>query len=495
MKTIQILSLSTLLFLFVSCQNNKITPIETSQTVVLCFNHYDPPRYKTSIGFFHIPIPKVAYIDSIGTLVEYAPTSGTDTLILPCANEFVELALSYRDFEYIYYPLSQEDTLHISMDSLNYPILQSKHHPERNRIYNMNSELRQGRTHSGLEAKTCLGSDWAFIAQKIDYIRTQEWGAKYVADYCPLDSLHAMFESYQEAYMDTINIYKQQQAISDDIYQRYTYLLQLKEHEAQRMLNEDSTYYRTMEANISDAYATYPSYHEFLDYYMHFFNYHIRRIAKSQGSHYDWRQTFDELSLKPFQAQSMRIVLQRCIREIGDNFSAADLTKYLDKYTKITGDSVLYNQMVGQYNLSADANQLLLKDLQGKSLNFNQMLEANQGKVIYIDFWASWCVPCREEMEPAAALREQYKGKDVVFVYLAYKDTETSWKKAAEQEGLKELSTNYFIVNPKNSKMLELIKLELIPRYILFDKYGKLVEMNAPRPSSKEITATLNSYL
>ncbi len=145
--------------------------------------------------------------------------------------------------------------------------------------------------------------------------------------------------------------------------------------------------------------------------------------------------------------------------------------------------------------MSADANQLLLKDIHGKPTNLNILLKKNRGKVIYVDFWASWCVPCREEMPPSAKLRELYKGKDVVFVYLAFKDQESSWKKAVEQEGLSEVPDNFLITNPKNSKILEKLKLELIPRYIIFDKQGNIVEVNAPRPSDQQAATTIDKYL
>lgn len=43
--------------------------------------------------------------------------------------------------------------------------------------------------------------------------------------------------------------------------------------------------------------------------------------------------------------------------------------------------------------------------------------------------------------------------------------------------------------------MLEKIKLELIPRYLIFNKQGDLVEMNAPRPSDKQAATTIDRYL
>ena len=495
LKAKAIYLISLLLFLS-ACKTEKEEALAMNHNIVLCFDHYAPRPYRTpGAGFFHIPMPLVAYVDSTEKYVECVPDIYSDTIIIRSPKATQELALSYRNFEYIYYQLFQGDTITISMDSLDYPLLKSKHFPAHDRIYNMNYHLRKGRTHSGLEAKTCLGSDFASIALKIDYILTQEWGRKFIKDYCPIDSMNAMFLSYKEAYTDTIDSYKNQQLISEELHDHYRFLLRLKDYESQRILNKDSAYYKLMEQDISDKYACHPSYYEFLDYYLWFFNYHIKKVRKSQGTCSDWRQTFDELSIKPFQPKSMQLLLQRCVKEIGDNFSAKDLNNYLDDYARITGDSVFYNKTVRQYNLSADADQLLLKDVAGNRITFRQLLELYKGKVLYIDFWASWCMPCREEMKASVGLRKQYEGKDVVFIYLAYKDTEGSWKKAVMQENLSDVSTNYFIENSKNSRFLEELKLELIPRYLIVNKAGEIADPSAPRPSDQQITTVLNEYL
>jgi thiol-disulfide isomerase/thioredoxin len=214
----------------------------------------------------------------------------------------------------------------------------------------------------------------------------------------------------------------------------------------------------------------------------------------TQGSYNNDLQLFDELSLKMFPPLSKRLLLKNCMLGINEHFSAADINKYLDKYVAATNDSILYKETIEKYNLSADADQLLLQDIQGNAFSLQQLLTKYKGKVLYIDFWASWCAPCRAEMPPASKLRKQLADKDVVFVYMAWNDSEEAWAKAAKNEGLAELPTSYFIRNSKNSKFLRQIELELIPRYIILDKEGKLVEMNAPRPSSEAIVGTLAKY-
>ena len=172
-----------------------------------------------------------------------------------------------------------------------------------------------------------------------------------------------------------------------------------------------------------------------------------------------------------------------------------DVNDYMKRYLDVTGDTVRYNHLNVIYNLTADKSKLILKDKDGMRTDFEKLLGEHKGKVIYVNFWVSWCAPCRSEMPASAGLRKRYAGKDVVFVFLALNDRTDQWKKAAKEEGIYDMPTSFFIENSKNSELLEQLKVNTIPRYLIFDKTGELVEQKAPRPSDKNIDITLDKYL
>lgn len=481
------------LFLLAACKTETTGRPDADNRIVVCFDHYNPRPFMTKGGARHLPMPMVGYVNEAGEYVTLTPDTIADTLTLCPTEEFMELALSYRHFEYAYFTLLKGDTITVSMDSLDYPVLRSKHFPERNGWYSLNNRLRQGRTHEGLEAKTCLGSDaWVTIARHIDELKKIH--PAILESYCPLDSLSARFEDYRKAYTDTLRMYLEAGRISEEMYRHHAFLLRLKEHESRRILQEDTAYYRQLEPEITDENIAYPSYREFLGYYIQYMCKHIPYIREKQGSTADWRLLFDELSRKPFQPRSKHLLLEQCIRNISESFSADDINTYLDKYLTLTQDTLLYDQIRERYHLSADSNLLELQDTEGGTTDLQSLLKKYKGKVVYVDFWASWCAPCRREMKASRELRKRYEGKEVVFVYLALHDEEEKWLKAIGEEGLSG-AENYLVLNEKNSQFIKQAEVNLIPRYILFDKEGKLVEMNAPRPSEERTSSVLERYL
>jgi thiol-disulfide isomerase/thioredoxin len=116
------------------------------------------------------------------------------------------------------------------------------------------------------------------------------------------------------------------------------------------------------------------------------------------------------------------------------------------------------------------------RDLHGNIVD----LSAFQGKVIYIDIWATWCGPCLGEIPAMEKLIHDMEGKDVVFLGVSVDENEDAWKKMLRDKNMK----GAHIIAPGNfeSTVAKAYQVRGIPHYVLIDKYGNIANANAPRP-------------
>ena len=124
------------------------------------------------------------------------------------------------------------------------------------------------------------------------------------------------------------------------------------------------------------------------------------------------------------------------------------------------------------------------KTLEGKTVSLDEF----KGKVVYIDFWASWCGPCRQQFPFAKALKEKFTEKEkkkIVFLYISIDENEESWRSAIEKLEIHGFHT----ISPGNwnSEACKFFKISSIPRYMLIDKEGNIADENAKRPADEMI--------
>ena len=127
--------------------------------------------------------------------------------------------------------------------------------------------------------------------------------------------------------------------------------------------------------------------------------------------------------------------------------------------------------------ISAGASlpDVTFEDLNGAKRSLSEF----KGKYVYIDVWASWCVPCCAEVPYLQRLEKELNNKYVIFVSISVDKNLSQWKKKMQQLNMQ---GNQWIVT--DSVFSELMNIRAIPHFLLYDKNSKLLEYHAPRPSS-----------
>jgi len=125
------------------------------------------------------------------------------------------------------------------------------------------------------------------------------------------------------------------------------------------------------------------------------------------------------------------------------------------------------------------------KDINGKDISLSDL----KGKYVYIDVWATWCPPCRAELPHLKKLEEAMKGKNIVFVSISVDKDKAAWEKMVKEKQLGGIQLH----TGGDGVLLNAYEIKGIPRFILLDKEGKIVNPNMSRPSSATTLETLNA--
>jgi thiol-disulfide isomerase/thioredoxin len=171
---------------------------------------------------------------------------------------------------------------------------------------------------------------------------------------------------------------------------------------------------------------------------------------------------------------------------LNQNLESSDIRmfeKYNNEIKHYVTKQFLKEPLYKQYNITKErldkpifASESTLQKLRGTTVksSIDSLIKANKGKFIYVDCWATWCGPCIGEIPNSKRLMNDFKNKNVAFVYICLDSEEKNWKSIISKYEIS--GSHLFLTKIQSTDFREVFGIKGIPHYILFDKKGNLFE-------------------
>jgi thiol-disulfide isomerase/thioredoxin len=131
-----------------------------------------------------------------------------------------------------------------------------------------------------------------------------------------------------------------------------------------------------------------------------------------------------------------------------------------------------------------------VEDVNGKEYSLSDF----QGKYVVVDVWATWCGPCRNEIPFYAKIVEKYKDSNVQFISISLDSNKKKWTAFIKNEKVNG-SLQLIDSRANNSPAVDAYQINGIPRFLIIDPKGMIVEWQAPRPSTPQMSSLLDKLL
>lgn len=132
------------------------------------------------------------------------------------------------------------------------------------------------------------------------------------------------------------------------------------------------------------------------------------------------------------------------------------------------------------------APDFTMPTLDGKTIKLSSL----RGKYVMIDFWASWCVPCRHENPNVVKAYNKYKAKNFTILGISLDKDPVAWKQAVDQDGL--TWTHASELKDFEGPTVRAYQVEAIPANFILDPAGKIIARNL---RGEELDSFLNKTL
>jgi thiol-disulfide isomerase/thioredoxin len=170
------------------------------------------------------------------------------------------------------------------------------------------------------------------------------------------------------------------------------------------------------------------------------------------------------------QIESARTEFKACLASITPDDPSYGRTRRFAEHPNLA-----LQQMAPAFTVTA---------LDGSRFNLDQM----NGRVVLIDFWATWCVPCRKELPHIKEIAKDFAGQPLVILSISWDEDEHTWKDFIRKNGM-----TWPQYHDANHRLGQLFQIEGLPSYFTIDSEGVLTSESLGGDS--DIDATLRKLI
>lgn len=196
-------------------------------------------------------------------------------------------------------------------------------------------------------------------------------------------------------------------------------------------------------------------------------------------------QYYDILAANAYGRQlneEVRPLSEKQKQNIGDYWKNGEIAKILLRKNRQVVELDKYKSPVVVNDISSVPKAQVMETILAK----------HKGKVVFVDFWATWCGPCLDAMTQFRSTKNEFHGKDVAFVYLTNGSSPLKlWEEKIKGIG----SEHYYLTGDQWEYVMNQLQFQFIPSYVLYNKEGALINKFSGFPGSEEVKKMIDGLL